>query len=86
MAQIRSPSPKTISGAQAGAAGGGVEWMFAPRWSLKVEGLYYDLGHVTLNTSLGQTDDTGAVNEGAAIASEIHYRGAIARAGVNYHF
>lgn len=26
------------------AAGGGLEWMFAPGWSLKAEGLYYDLG------------------------------------------
>src|SRR5262249_2970814 len=67
-------------------AGGGVEWMFAPRWSFKVEGLYYDLGHVTLNTSLSNTLNTGPVTEGTAIASEIHYRGAIARAGVNYHF
>ena len=31
--------------------GGGVEWMFAPRWSFKAEYLYYDLGHVNLNTS-----------------------------------
>lgn len=26
------------------AAGGGLEWMFAQGWSLKAEGLYYDLG------------------------------------------
>jgi outer membrane immunogenic protein len=28
-------------------AGGGVEWGFAPKWSAKFEGLYYDLGSVT---------------------------------------
>ena len=68
-------------------AGGGVEWMFAPRWSAKVEGLYYDLGSVTLNTALNQTlVPSGIVCCTAAIASEIHYRGAIARVGVNYRF
>ena len=28
-------------------AGGGVEWMFMPNWSLKFEYLYYDLGQAT---------------------------------------
>ena len=28
-------------------AGGGVEWMFLPNWSAKLEYLYYDLGSVT---------------------------------------
>ncbi len=27
--------------------GGGGEWMFSPRWSLKFEALYYDLGNVS---------------------------------------
>jgi outer membrane immunogenic protein len=68
-------------------AGGGVEWMFAPQWSAKLEYLYYDLGHVTLNTALNQTlVPSGIVCCTAAIASEIHYRGSIARVGVNYHF
>ena len=31
-------------------AGGGVEWMFLPNWSAKLEYLYYDLGTVTLNS------------------------------------
>ena len=29
--------------------GGGWEWMFAPRWSVKAEYLYYDLGTVSTN-------------------------------------
>jgi opacity protein-like surface antigen len=29
------------------AAGGGGEWMFMPKWSLKGEALYYDLGSAT---------------------------------------
>ena len=32
--------------------GGGLEWMFAPQWSVKGEYLYYDLGTVTLNQTL----------------------------------
>jgi outer membrane immunogenic protein len=67
-------------------AGGGVEWMFAPRWSAKLEYLYYDLGHVTLNTALNQTLVSGVVCCGANIASEIHYRGSIGRIGINYRF
>jgi opacity protein-like surface antigen len=34
-----------------GTVGGGLEWMMAPNWSVKVEGLYYDLGSVTVTTS-----------------------------------
>ena len=38
----------SLSTTQVGwTAGGGVEWMFMPNWSLKVEYLYYDLGHAT---------------------------------------
>ena len=31
------------------SAGAGVEWMFNPKWSVKAEYLYYDLG--TANTA-----------------------------------
>jgi outer membrane immunogenic protein len=65
--------------------GGGFEWMFAPRWSLKGEYLYYDLGSVTVNNTV--TAFTGAIPfYGVGIASEAHYNGSIARGGVNYHF
>lgn len=33
------------------SAGGGVEWMFAQGWSLKAEGLYYDLGAFSSSAS-----------------------------------
>jgi outer membrane immunogenic protein len=33
-------------------AGGGVEWLFAPNWSLKAEALYWDLGRMNVQTSL----------------------------------
>jgi outer membrane immunogenic protein len=39
------------SGTRTGwTAGGGVEWAFAPRWSLKAEYLFADFGRVTYST------------------------------------
>jgi outer membrane immunogenic protein len=68
-------------------AGGGVEWLFYPNWSLKVEYLYYDLGRVTfamsplVNSALVGTQ----VTVGAPFAST-RFNGNIVRAGLNYHF
>jgi outer membrane immunogenic protein len=73
--------PSTTDSTRTGwTAGGGVEWGFAPQWSAKVEGLYYDLGSVT---SLGVSVPLiTAFQEGA------HYEinGWVARVGVNYRF
>lgn len=66
--------------------GGGLEWMFAPRWSVKAEYLYYDLGTVSFNQLLTAVDTAGPGISVSAIRSDAHYRGNIARAGVNYHF
>ena len=65
--------------------GGGLEWMFAPRWSVKGEYLYYDLGTVTFNQTLGVAA-VGIPRIGMAIQSDAHYKGNIVRAGVNYKF
>jgi opacity protein-like surface antigen len=44
-----SQSFARVSDTRVGASiGGGLEWMMAPNWSVKVEGLYYDLGTVTV--------------------------------------
>ena len=70
-------------------AGGGFEWMFAPRWSLKVEGLYYDLGETTLTTSPSAVINPAAPGSIAILnvgTTRVKYDGAIARFGVNYHF
>lgn len=53
-------------------AGAGVEWMFAPHWSTKVEYLYMDTGDTDV-TLFGTTFTARAKNS-------------IARLGVNYHF
>jgi outer membrane immunogenic protein len=79
-------------------AGGGVEWMFMPYWSLKVEALYYDLGNAAISSSPVSlvspfTIHLGGVNVSAgqllianAPVTRIKYDGVIVRAGVNYHF
>jgi outer membrane immunogenic protein len=71
-------------------AGGGVEWMFMPNWSAKIEYLYYDLG--AYNFVLGPlVTGGGTIGAGpvtAVVASQASTRlnGNIVRAGVNYHF
>jgi outer membrane immunogenic protein len=53
-------------------AGGGVEWMFLPRWSAKLEYLYIETNSNDV-TVLGQTFSATA-------------RENVVRAGLNYHF
>lgn len=75
--------------------GGGLEWMFMPNWSTKVEYLYYDLGssNLELNTvasRLATTTPAAIAPAGAGTAwtaSTINVRntGNLVRAGVNYH-
>ncbi len=82
-------------------AGGGLEWMFMPNWSAKVEYLYYDLGSIRQNYALGSFDAGTVFNLGgnppvllvhpggnALFAGAVNARlnGNIVRAGVNYHF
>ena len=73
-------------------AGAGLEWMFWPNWSTKVEYLYYDLGNVTYTSGvLGASffdPAAGGSSLSAAVASQSRTRfdGHIVRVGVNYHF
>jgi outer membrane immunogenic protein len=67
--------------------GGGVEYMFAPHWTVKAEYLYYDLGSVTYALPpIVQTTATGTPFFGAATASHVAFIGNVARAGVNFGF
>ena len=52
--------------------GAGLEWMFAERWSAKVEYLYVDLGHATNPLPISNNDLSLTEN--------------IFRIGINYHF
>jgi outer membrane immunogenic protein len=69
-------------------AGGGLEWMFMPNWSAKMEYLYYDLGTVTQNYALASTDSSVLVGGNALFGGQVRGRlnGNIVRAGLNYHF
>lgn len=74
--------------------GGGVEWMFAPSWSVKAEYLYYDLGSVGYNggvTSVSNALQAQFIGQGGLLTqtlTRVRFRqdGQIARIGVNYHF
>ncbi|GAC1341000.1 MAG: porin family protein [Beijerinckiaceae bacterium] len=82
----------TTSGSQARVgwtAGGGIEWMFLPNWSVKGEALYYDLGR--FRTAFPPVSVTSAAVAGATVGTALpvysaRERGIIARAGLNYHF
>jgi outer membrane immunogenic protein len=52
--------------------GGGVEWMFIPRWSVKAEYLYIDSGTTSLTI--------------AGLTASGKLKDNIARIGINYHF
>jgi outer membrane immunogenic protein len=56
--------------------GGGLEWGFAPNWSVKAEYLYYDLGDTTISSTIGP--DT--------VTTTFDNDGHIARIGLNYRF
>lgn len=58
--------------------GGGIEWAFAPNWSLKVEYAYYDFG----TGSLTLVDTFGGDHDPASIKQRIQ----TVTFGFNYHF
>jgi len=70
--------------------GGGVEWMFMPNWSAKIEYLYYDLGRAGWSTGLlAYNSGSLAFAGGPAIVasrSSAGFNASIVRAGVSYHF
>jgi outer membrane immunogenic protein len=63
-------------------AGGGVEWMFPPSWSIKVEYLYYSLGSVTWSDGV-LLSPPATLN---VLQSSTRFNGNLVRAGLNYHF
>jgi len=60
--------------------GAGLEWMFAPQWSLKAEYLYVDLGShsSTITYTYGGSTST--------LTSTVRDTENIVRGGINYHF
>jgi outer membrane immunogenic protein len=92
-------APYFASGGAAAArvgwtAGGGVEWLFLPNWSLRTEYLYYSLGSLTYSNGLlvnVVTPPGGIVPAGGiwnSIVSQSHarFQGNTVRAAINFHF
>jgi outer membrane immunogenic protein len=60
--------------------GGGVEWQFAPAWTLRAEYLYIDLGTQTNTLTYNYGTNT------SSLASRLDEADSILRVGVNYRF
>ena len=89
--QATAGTTGSYSDARAGwTIGGGLEWMFLPNWSAKVEYLHYDLGTAHWNNALlaftSNTFPDAGGPAGIASQATTRFNGNIVRAGVNYHF
>lgn len=60
--------------------GGGLEYAFTNNWTAKIEGLYYDLGDLTVVANRMPTPDIWSDTK------VFDFRGGIIRVGVNYKF
>jgi outer membrane immunogenic protein len=77
--------PAAASSTRAGGTvGGGLEYAFTPTFSGKVEGLWYDMGHLsdTFTCPAGALTCAPGYTEGA----KYNFSGAIVRGGLNWHF
>ena len=75
----------TLSDTRAGwALGGGLEWMFAQKWSAKFEYFHYDLGTASFVSSPSSTLFATPVYQ--SLTSSAHFYGDVIRAGANFHF
>ncbi|KTD37412.1 hypothetical protein Lmor_0604 [Legionella moravica] len=70
------------------AGGGGAEWLVTPKWSVKAEYIYYNLGPMHSYLTLAQNAAFNPLVEYAAasVKSKAEFTGNILRVGVNYHF
>ena len=80
----------SFSNSRAGwTVGGGGEWLFAPKWSAKLEYLYYDLGRVTYASAplaTGGGSFIPGIVSAVLPAHTTRFNGHIVRAGINFHF
>ena len=66
--------------------GGGVEWLFCPNWSVKLEYLYYDLGNANYPVGITTDRNFGDILLVSNTRASTRFDGNVARVGVNYHF
>jgi outer membrane immunogenic protein len=64
--------------------GAGGEWMIAPRWSIKAEYLYVDLGKASYTNAC--VTGCGAFVPPPSYETDLRVRENIVRVGLNYHF
>ena len=64
--------------------GAGVEWMFAPKWSVKAEYLYLNFGSVDAAGRVDAIATPGLYNQGISTSFDVTAH--LARAGVNFRF
>jgi outer membrane immunogenic protein len=67
------------------AAGGGIEFIIAPKWTVNAEYLFVNLGSVS-NSSAAVITATGAAIPGTNITFNRNFREDIGRVGINYRF
>lgn len=67
-------------------AGGGLEWMFWPQWSAKIEYLYFDLGAVSYPVAVTTDWEQATLLVANATQARTRFDGHVVRVGVNYHF
>ncbi len=67
-------------------AGGGLEWMVSPNWSVKAEYLYYELGRVTFGVGGLTTTISGTTIFTDPATASTRFNGHIVRVGLNYQF
>jgi outer membrane immunogenic protein len=68
--------------------GAGGEWMIAPKWSIKAEYLYVDLGKVSYTQACTNLPVCGSPPQvsPASYQTDLRVRENIVRVGLNYHF
>jgi outer membrane immunogenic protein len=66
--------------------GGGIEYAFTRHVSLKVEGLYYDLGTQSDSTTLANYNNQNILYTNTGLTRTQELDGAIGRLGLNYSF
>jgi outer membrane immunogenic protein len=82
-----TPAAGSTSSTRVGwTAGAGMEWMIDPRWSVKAEYLYYDLGTATYGLSPSTFTVLGVFSSTVNTTASAKFAGSIARVGLNYRF
>jgi outer membrane immunogenic protein len=77
--------PGSASTTRTGATvGAGLEYLFTPAFSAKIEGLWYDMG--SLNTTFTCPAGSLTCSPGFTTGGHFNFSGAIVRGGLNYHF